>query len=78
MARGISEGASKKNLVVFLFGDVFGHSFFFKHAIVLYNCDNPHMKEAVYIVYNVAIKTIVACTEENFSYVASRNVIRVI
>ena len=29
MARGISEGASKKNLVVFLFGDVFGHSFFF-------------------------------------------------
>ena len=29
MARGISEGASKKNLVVFLFDDVFGHSFFF-------------------------------------------------
>ena len=29
MARGISEGVSKKNLVVFLFGDVLGHSFFF-------------------------------------------------
>ena len=29
MARGISEGASKKNLVVFLFGNVLGHSFFF-------------------------------------------------
>ena len=29
MARGISEGASKKNLVVVFFGDVFGHSFFF-------------------------------------------------
>ena len=27
--RGISEGASKKNLVVFVFGDVLGHSFFF-------------------------------------------------
>ena len=27
MERGISEGASKKNLVVFLFGDVLGHSF---------------------------------------------------
>ena len=36
MARGISEGASKKNLVVFLFGDVLGHSFFFfKHAMFL-------------------------------------------
>ena len=33
MARGISEGASKKNLVVLLFGDVYiyvlGHSFVF-------------------------------------------------
>ena len=29
IGRGISEGASKKNLVVFLFGDVLGHSFFF-------------------------------------------------
>ena len=29
MARGISEGASKKNFVVFLFGDVLSHSFFF-------------------------------------------------
>ena len=36
MVRGISEGASKKNLVVFLFGDVLGHSFFFlKHAMFL-------------------------------------------
>ena len=39
MARGISEGASKKNLVVFLFGDVLGYSFFFleKHAMFCYN-----------------------------------------
>ena len=29
IGKGISEGASKKNLVVFLFGDVLGHSFFF-------------------------------------------------
>ena len=29
-ARGNSEGASKKNLVVFLFGDVLGLSFFLK------------------------------------------------
>ena len=29
LTRGISEGVSKKNLVVFLFGDVLGHSFFF-------------------------------------------------
>ena len=39
MARGIFEGASKKNLVVFLFGDVVNHSFFFfffeKHAMFL-------------------------------------------
>ena len=36
MARGISEGASKKNLVVVFFGDVFGHFFFFfKHAMFL-------------------------------------------
>ena len=37
MARGIFEGASKKNLVVFLFGDVLGHFFFFfeKHAMFL-------------------------------------------
>ena len=36
MATGISEGASKKNLVVFLLGDVLGHSFFFeKHAMFL-------------------------------------------
>ena len=33
MARGIFEGVSKKNLVVFLFGDVFSHSFFFKTCI---------------------------------------------
>ena len=29
MARGTAERASKKNLVVFLFGDVLGYSFFF-------------------------------------------------
>ena len=34
MARGISEGASKKNLVAFLFGDVLSHSFFFVENII--------------------------------------------
>ena len=31
IGKGNSEGASKKNLVVFLFGDVLGHSFFLKN-----------------------------------------------
>ena len=51
MERGIFEGASKKNLVVFLFGDVLGHSFFSLqcfcynytkawHSYILFKYDN--------------------------------------
>ena len=40
IGKGNSEGASKKSLVVFLFGDVLGHSFFFfivsAHRRILY------------------------------------------
>ena len=32
---GISEGVSKKNLVVFLFGNVLGRSFFFLEMFLL-------------------------------------------